>query len=471
MEERIQQEESISLLDIVHLLLRKLAILILVVILGGFLGGAFAVWRTYGIDYYGTEIQFYVNPEKPKQTAGSESSQYGVYGAYGRHVMDNMVKLLSSDSFTEQLILNGQIIPDASTEEKPWTITLKYASEEESKKQSEILNTQLNDNIQQANVLLAQANEARKNVKDATKAMETALEVVQDAWKTEVPLIPGISSSYWTYSDLAFNYLQSKLSPELISVCEAYHAAKQTTEALQILANEVIEISDAQTETTLTLWRQTDQYKALLNAYSDQITYSYLDADAKIEDVNSLARSFIYVEISVLVDAIDPETRQQQQMFANELYERVIKVVPIYVEANMAIPNDYEGTNCQRITRADEIHLTNRLYTTKEAIKSAFFFAVVSAIIASIIIIIVDRSDKRLRDHETITRLFNIPVLGIIPTIDDLTNLSEAKKKERAQRNILEKKEKAKQEKEQAKVVKQQKPVPAPQKKQNGARR
>ena len=131
MEENIQKEEGISLLDIFHLLLSKLAILILVVILGGFLGGAFAVWRTIDINYYGTEVQFYVNPERPKQTASSEGSQYGVYGAYGRHVMDNMVKLLSSESFTEQLILNGNIVPAPSTEEKPWKINVKNAQTEE----------------------------------------------------------------------------------------------------------------------------------------------------------------------------------------------------------------------------------------------------------------------------------------------------------------------------------------------------
>ena len=48
---------------------------------------------------------------------------------------------------------------------------------------------------------------------------------------------------------------------------------------------------------------------------------------------------------------------------------------------------------------------------------------------ACAVIIIIDKSDKRLRDYEVITRTFNVPVLGIVPTIEDLAAESLAKKK------------------------------------------
>ena len=54
MEEKLQKEEGISLLDILRLLLSKIKLLILVVIIGGVLGGSFAVWRTIDINYHGT---------------------------------------------------------------------------------------------------------------------------------------------------------------------------------------------------------------------------------------------------------------------------------------------------------------------------------------------------------------------------------------------------------------------------------
>ena len=128
--QNVQVEEGISLMDIVKLLLTKIKLLILVVLIGGIAGGMFAVWRTIDINYYGTKVEFYVNPEKPEESKGTSSgaaaggSQYGVYGAYGRHVMDNIVKLLGSDSFAEKLILNGGELPEkdillASNETNP----------------------------------------------------------------------------------------------------------------------------------------------------------------------------------------------------------------------------------------------------------------------------------------------------------------------------------------------------------------
>lgn len=451
MEEKIQKEDGISLMDILHLLLSKIKLLILVVILGGVLGGSFAVWRTIDVNYYGTEVQFYVNPDRPKTTASSEGSQYGVYGAYGRHVMDNMVKLLSSESFTEQLILNGKLVPEASVAERPWEITVKDATtQEEVDAANAEFNANLNTAIYDATLLLAEADKARTDVADAKKTANEALEKVQDAWEAIVPSLPDVSNSYWSYSDIAYTHLQTKLPAELKALCEDYHTKKQQAENLQDQADLAVEIAEEKTEYTLQLWRQTKQYKSQLNAYSGQISYSYLEESADADDANNLARSFIYVKISVL----------NNQSFAEELYERVIKVVPEYVEANMAVPSDYEGTNCRRISRTDEIRLTNVRYTTNQAIKYALLFAVAAAVVAAVVIIIVDRSDKRLRDQETITRLFNVPVLGIVPTIDDLTELSAVKMKERAKRKTVEKKEKAKAERqEKTAKAKAEKPV------------
>ena len=136
-----------------------------------------------------------------------------------------------------------------------------------------------------------------------------------------------------------------------------------------------------------------------------------------VEDANNLARSFIYVKISVL----------NNKDFASDLLSRVKRVVPAYVEKNMAVPADYEGTNCQRITRSDEIVLTNPSYTTNQAIKLGILAAAAAGVIAAVIVILVDRSDKRLRNYEIITKNFDVPVLGVVPTIEDLVLTSETK--------------------------------------------
>lgn len=322
MEEKVQKEDGISLLDILHLLLSKIKLLILVVLVGGLLGGAFAVWRNVDVKIYGTEVQFYVNPEKPKDTTGSESSQYGVYGAYGKHVMDNMIKLLSSESFAEQLILD----------KKPADITLEE-------------------------------------------------------------------------------------------------------------------------------WQKTTEYKTELSKYARHVSYSYLESNTSKEDADSLARSFIYVKISVLND----------EELAKEIYQQVITVVPDYVEANMPVPSDYQGTNCQRISRTDEVHLKNPNQTVNQAIKYAALVAIAALVVACVVVIIVDQSDKTVRDEETIVRLFDVPVLGLIPTVDSLVEQTNLKKAEKRRQKRQKAKAKVKPAKPNPEKVSESAPAPTTESAPKGA--
>ena len=273
MNKTFHTEEGISLMDIVKLLLSKIKLLILIVLAGGIVGGVFGVVTSYNVDYYGTQIEFYVNPESPSDANGVKNdSQYGVYGAYGRHVMDNMVKLLNSESFAEMLMLNGETKTEAELEE----------------------------------------------------------------------------------------------------------------------------------------WRKTPEYKSALRKHSSAVNFDYLKDNEDVDDANNLARSFIYVKISTLND----------KKFAEELLQKVINVVPAYVEENMAIPSGYEGTNCQRITRSDDIALTNPGYTRSQAIKYALLLAAAAGVVACVVVILVDRSDKRLRDYEAVSKQLNVPILSVVPCIE-----------------------------------------------------
>lgn len=273
MNKTFHTEEGISLMDIVKLLLSKIKLLILIVLAGGIVGGVFGVATSYNVDYYGTQIEFYVNPESPSDANGVKNdSQYGVYGAYGRHVMDNMVKLLNSESFAEMLMLNGETKTEAELEE----------------------------------------------------------------------------------------------------------------------------------------WRKTPEYKSALRKHSSAVNFDYLKDNEDVDDANNLARSFIYVKISTLND----------KKFAEELLQKVINVVPAYVEENMAIPSGYEGTNCQRITRSDDIALTNPGYTRSQAIKYALLLAAAAGVVACVVVILVDRSDKRLRDYEAVSKQLNVPILSVVPCIE-----------------------------------------------------
>lgn len=406
MEEKFQADEGLSLMDIVRLLLSKIKLLILVVLLGGILGGVFAIWRTIDINYYGTSVEFYVNPEKPKDSVSTNGgSQYGVYGAYGRHVMDNMIKLLESESFTEKLILNNKPLP----EKGKWA---NLNNEDEAK-----LN--LDAKIDAADNLITISNNLNATAAQEREEAELLLVALRLEWDKAV-----VSTKYsnYSYSDLvyekAFNDLDFDMPDTLIAVYSSYDTARieaETAESHAVIASEKAEEA---TELALEAWRNTAKYKSALSKYKSAVSYSYLESGADMEDANNLARSFIYVNINVLND----------QDFANDMLGYVKSVVPVYVEANMAIPDGYSGTNCQRITRNDGVTQTDPGYTRNQAIKYAVLAGAAALVIACVVIIIVDRSDKRLRDYEIITKKFDIPVLGVVPTIESISSPNGKKK-------------------------------------------
>ena len=297
MNEQLQNEEF-SLFDLVRILWSKVKLLILVLICGCIVGGTFGVVTSYNEKYYGTSLEFYVNPERPESSEGGQvtsQSTYGVYGAYGRHVMDNIVKLLSSELFAETL-MEG---------------------------------------------------------------------------------MTGAPENKYTVS------------------------------------NGVTVINGA--------------YKSYLKKILSSVHFKYVEEESDLEDAVNLARSFIYVDISVLGDA--------NQAFAKELLLRIREEVPSYVSDNMIVPDGYVGTNCIEITTISEIERTNPGHRSDSAVKYALLFGAVALVIACIVVIVVDRSDKRVRDYEAVARQLNVPLLGVVPTIDDdkITAWNEAMKEDKGE--------------------------------------
>ena len=480
MENNTQEKEGFSLLDILRLLWSKVLILILTLIVGGIAGVGFAVIKTINVDYWGTTVEFYVNPEKPKKPTGN-GSQYGVYGAYGRHVMDNMIKLLESESFTERLMLNGAELPVASEwvdTENPDEVALNLDEKVSAAETSIILSTAVQDVAQRQSLIASENYSALQNAWSAaiinskysqytTYNKNLYSQILSDLHSIGVNT-DELETCYMAYEGIFDSKTASATMKELADILSAtsqdYLPALRTKlEQAQQIVNEnerakavetaykhyfdsVMSVFDDHkdnlgsknvAETVLSVstlvqewekesisiafesWSHTESYKEKLKQYSESISFSYLEEVEDLDTANNLARSFIYVEISVLND----------EAFANQLLDCVKNVVPVYVKENMAIPADYEGTNCQRITRTDNIILTNEDYTMTESIKFGLLFAAASLLIAAVIIIFVDKSDKRLRDCEVITKQFNVPVLGVVPTIDSLVEESQAKVK------------------------------------------
>ncbi|MBQ8323162.1 MAG: hypothetical protein IJX91_04270 [Clostridia bacterium] len=396
MDENEQTKDEISLMQIFRLLLDKIKLLIVVVLAAVIVGAGFGVLRTYDKKYYGTTIEFYVNPRLDRASSTDTESQYGVYGAYGKHVMDNMVKLLSSELFAEQLMLaldeNGEPtgLPEKIDGQVDLNILITAAQDEKK---------EYDETIKKVEAAIEELSLANEVLTEKTKALNTLWAEYRNSGKN-----PDLTSTPTTG---LFDDVDEAI--EALETAEKDVAKKKTNlENAEKAANNAENDYDEAAEKALKKWRSAySKYAAELSAFRSAVSYSYYDTAEDVDDVDSLARSFIYVNISVLND----------EAMANEIYDKLVTVLPDFVETNMAVPAGYDGTNCQQITRNDGIRLTNDGLVSSTAIKYALLLGVAAFVVACIAVIIVDRADKRLKTVEQITQTFNIPLLGVIPSI------------------------------------------------------
>ena len=389
MEENIRTQEEISLAEIFKILWRKVKVLIFALVIGAIFGGSLGVLTTFNEKYYGTTVEFYVNPKKDENQINNES-QYGVYGAYGRHVMDNMTKLLASESFAEQLLLDDDGLPT------------KFLSDEN--------RAEIDAKIAEAGTPLAIKKSAVKTADDARTAMAEAQVVYNQKakeWETELQILVAGGATVVE--------IETAREQCLGEAKRALETAQDAKELAELAETKAIEDANTAVEAVRALWRETKLYEELIVTVTESINYRYYDEEET--DVDDLARSFIYVNVSVLND----------EELANDLFDQLLIMLPRYVEKNMAIPSGYIGTNCQRITRLNEVEQTNSGYMLKTAIKYALLFGAVALVIASVVVIIIDRSNTRLRNYEATMEKFNVPVLGVIPTITEGENSEESK--------------------------------------------
>ena len=378
MEENIRTQEEISLGDIFRILLRKIKVLVLALVIGAVVGAGFGVVRTYNVKYYGTTMQFYVNPKKDSASVTSDS-QYGVYGAYSSLVMDAITKLLGSESFAEELMLDEDGIPLASV--------LPTGENREV----------IDEAIAEAQAPIAKAKEATEAA-DAARLATAEAQVAYNSAKSDYDKLIG--SNMTTEIELA--------GAALTAATTALENAEDAQAAAELKEETAWEDANEKLETVWTEWRKSTVYRDYVQTIVSSVSYSYYD-ESEADNTTNLAKSFIYVSIDVL----------NNEGFANFLFERINVVLPEYVEAKMTVPSGYVGTNCQRITRLDEVARTNEGNMASTALKYGLILGAAALIVACVVVIVVDRSNKKLRDYEMTMEKFKVPVLGVIPTIEE----------------------------------------------------
>lgn len=388
MEERNEFNNEISLMDIIRILLSKIKLLILVVLISGIVGGMLAVCFTMKVKYYGTDLEFYVNPTSDDVDLSSSNSEYAVYGSYGGKVMDAITKLLESESFTERLMLDRNGLPNK--EEYPGLDEAEYAEAEEALKKS---------------------SEAWDKVDEKLETVNLKKEDLQKAWKNI-----GYSNTYtkayyksWLKSEEGLE-CQDK-NPDLImaleSAYDALDAAQEDYNNVLKLAESLRSEAEYQAEEVYEQWRKMEQYEENMDIFSEAVSYGYFKDEDEIAN-DYPARSFIYVSLSV-----------RDKKTAQIILEKIKQNVPDYVETNMFVPSGYTGTSCTRITRTDDIELLNPTYTLMQGLKFGILAAALSGVIAAVVVFILDRSKKNNPDPEQVLKSMNVPVLEAIPVTEE----------------------------------------------------
>ena len=132
-------------------------------------------------------------------------------------------------------------------------------------------------------------------------------------------------------------------------------------------------------------------------------------------------------------NAISVSVRSSDKAFARALLDCVKVVVPEYIEENMIRPKDEtvllsDGTikvlvtyhtRCQELTLS-YVKTLNAGQEKTEMIKTAVIFAFGAAVIAAVVIIIIDNTDTRVRDSEKLEQVLDVPVLAAIPKMQDV---------------------------------------------------
>lgn len=392
--EDTRREDGVTLSEVFKILWKNIKLLLIVFLIGAVLGSSLGFLTSFKVKEYGTRIEFYVNPKRDKNATATSESQYGIYGAYGSHVMDNMIKLLSSESFAEQLMTDEKGLPPVGISEKLDGLrkTAEDALAEVEAEEEKI-------EIATENVLACNEKISKKNEELSALSKELSLLSAEESKALSIYLSYVEAGADTTVAEAAWETAkaarvakqvevtakEAELKIEKDNLKEANDAVETAEEAVE----EKIEIASDAVQASLEEWRVVDEnYKERLLKIKNSVSFSYFDE--KADSGTSFARSFIYVDIKVDGD----------EDFAKDLCARIKTKIPSYVEANMTVPSGYNSTNCKKITRIDEAVLLNENFTLTRTLVFGVLLSVLSAVGASIVLVVADRSKQRRKEQE-----------------------------------------------------------------------
>ena len=366
MEEKVENKEGISIKEIFKILLKKIKLLLLVLLIGATVGVGFGFLTNVGKIYYGTSMQFYVNPV-PTEDEVESDSYFAVNGTYTRNVMDGLIKLLSSESFVERLLMDEDGLP--------------------------IERFRDSENAENINAKIAEA----LGPIDREKAANEALELVKEARADAQEDYSKKHNKWVSIQDeiiFAKNTGNLDVLPTLNALLEEAKQVRAEARAILDEKNDEHEIAldnqkiakkeaEKARNAVYAEYRKTNIYKKLLQKIHASVQFSWYKSSEE-EHLEMIARSFIYVDIQV----------EDDEKLAHDLYDQICAVLPNYVSEAMPKPSGYAGTACRQITRLDQVGTLNASQAPRASLKYGLLLGLASFTVACVAVILTERKHK-----------------------------------------------------------------------------
>lgn len=164
-----------------------------------------------------------------------------------------------------------------------------------------------------------------------------------------------------------------------------------------------------------TYTQKVNEYNRYVRKVKQSLSFSYKSDGSVYVDANDTeSRNFIYVTLSV------QEQGEFDKEFTRQLLGQLQVKIPEIVQETMATDkNQYDQTSCTLVTPLfPMVHNMNEGYTVSQTLKYALILGFAALIVVCIVLIIMDSMDKRVKDPEMLETKLNIPLLGVIPTLD-----------------------------------------------------
>ena len=408
MKEEFQVEKEISIVEIFRALLSKILYLILALLIGACAGGVYGYFTAKSVVIYGTEekIEYYVNPVPAGIPEGE--SVFAHYGSYSTSAMTNIVRSLESERFCSILLDDmmgietdgSKAINRGSQLFDSKGVALRDANGDPMYEGIEYITTSKEVDVhsysmkkdKDGNIVYKSGHSAENlgaSMMDSTGAymydvngniMVSGIEYLKETTRTLV-----VTNTVKKDAQGNVVYKEGYNGEELSPAIEGLPAKKYDEEG-----------------------KYTEDYLNWISVISKAVEFS-------CRSEGNIAESSIYVTLSMNGDQNNKKGKETIEAIRNS----ALDIVPSFVSMNMQLPSSYKETKCEVLTLDTEIKPTNTTYASSQMTKLALIAGANALIIAAAIVIALHMSDKRLRDVDVLPKVFNVPLLGVIPTIDE----------------------------------------------------